>query len=128
MYLICDRQLFEKITLCDRALENITQMHNAFLNSVRLLTYKASPKRRYDATWAYPGIIYTNKDQTEYYNKFILRTNQFKAAIENIKKLLGAMLRSEPVNATAYASERAALEKAARSFNYYRYSLCLTNQ
>ena len=121
LYLICDRQLFEKTTLCDRALENITQMHNAFLNSERILTYKASPKRRYDETWVYPGIIYTNKDQIQYYNKFIQRTNEFKTAIESIKVLLGAMLRSEPVNVTAYASERVAFEKAARSFNYYRF-------
>ena len=120
LYLICDRLLFDKITLCDRALDNITELHNAFLHSERLLTYLASPGRRYDETWVYPGIIYTNKEQTMYYNKFMLRTNEFKSALVNIRELLGAMLRGEQVNASAYATERHAAEKAARSFNYYR--------
>ena len=120
LYLISDQQLYDKITLSNRALDNITELHNAFLNGERLLTYKASPKRRYDSTWVYPGIIYTNKDQTQYYKKFMRRTNEFKDATENIRELLGAMLHSETVNATQYIKERVAFEKAARSFNYYR--------
>ncbi len=46
LYLIVDQQLFDKLTLCERALDNITEVHEAFLNGKRILTYKASPNRR----------------------------------------------------------------------------------
>ncbi len=56
-----------------------------------------------------------------YYDKFQLRVNQYRTAIENVQELLSSMLQNEPINQTHYDIERHALEKAARSINYYRF-------
>ena len=47
--------------------------------------------------------------------------NQYRTAIENVQELLGNMLDNQAINQTHYDIERYALEKAARSINYYRF-------
>ena len=125
LYISADRDLYAKTILCARALDNITLIEDGFLNATVILTYLASPGRRYDMTWVAPSVILVGKEAKKFIGKFRQRTEQYCDRVETIRELLRQMADEGQVKVNPSEVEDAGkdLEKAARSFNYYRYRI-----
>ena len=122
-YLMVKRQLEAKRVVVLRAVQNLTEIHDAFVNCTPLLTFKCSPKRRYDLTYITKYIIHSNTRLADgYYKKMIKRLNSFMNNIDIFCEMLDqAFARARPNTTHNIDEVTSSYEFAARSFNYNRF-------
>ena len=78
------RDLRKRHHLASRALTNLTQVHSAFCNGTRIVPFRNSPERRYDAAYVWVDYLKSPKE-AKYYRKLRTYTSSFVA---NVEKLL----------------------------------------
>ena len=122
LYVAAEHDLYQKKIICDRAIDNLTKVREGYLTATRLLTYKASPKRRYDETWVAPSLIILDKVKLEQFSeRLITRTHQYCEAIDAMREFIQQISISGRANMTDYDERKLAIVKAAKSYNYYRF-------
>lgn len=120
-YISAEQYLYTKKVLCDRAVNNMSLIRDGFLNVTPIVNYLASPGRRYDMTYVSPSVILVTDSASSYMSKFELRRQQYCDQVEAIRNMVKRLYLEKFLNLTEFEISRLALEKAARSYNYYRY-------
>ncbi len=122
LYITLDKDLYKKEVLASRALANITEAAHAFATGEPLLTYLASPGRRYDMSYITLEVVQSSPYFKEAYDvKLMKRTGQFLNETIFLRELIKPISVGEEVNETLIASAITRWESRARSYNYYKF-------
>ena len=115
------RDLRKRRHLASRALANITQVHDAFSKGRSIISFKASPGRRYDATYVWMDFL-DSRNESNYFRKLRSYTTKF---IVNVDMLLqysdDLYMHGILPYLTTYHKVSSDFEKCSRSYNYYRF-------
>ena len=65
-YLDTKRDLQARLSLASRAFDNMTEIHEGFYNGIPILTYEASPDRRYDMSYISVELLRFHPSESEY--------------------------------------------------------------
>ena len=114
--------LFQKQVVCERTLQNLTTVYNSYMTAEPLHHFKASPQRRYDRAYITIDIVTDRPDQIrEYYKKIRMRLSQYLEALSEMEGIIQEALDIRVANMTQLDQVTSDFERAARSFNYYRF-------
>ena len=121
-YTTLANELAAKIYFANRAKNNLTKVHRAFSKGVPILTYTASPNRRYDMSYIYLPFLRHHRRETEYFNilighiksliKYISQLQQFNKDLYQTGSLDDDQSFHDALSRTEYYS---------RMYNYYRF-------
>ena len=117
---IGNSMLMQRWIAATRALDNMTEVYEAYNTSTPLLTYKASPSRRYDMTWITPEVVTDGSDNVIKYSEIILESlEKFRNAASNMQKLLKQAYEDKNVTREQFDKETTDFRAAVRRYNYY---------
>lgn len=122
LYMMTDYELAKKLNLAQRALDNLTKVHEAYTNGTHLLKYKATPDRRYDLLYMELEVVrHDTKNELSYYDKFKRYIGEFIVAIQKLRTIAKEIFEIRQYNETIYQQAKYKFELRSRSFNYYIY-------
>ena len=115
------RDLRKRRHLASRALANITQVHDAFSKGHSIIPFKASPGRRYDATYVCMDFL-AYSEESKYYRKLRGFTTKFIVNVDMLLQFNDDLYRHGVLpNLTTFHKVSSDFEQWSRSYNYYRF-------
>lgn len=86
-YILIKEDLQHRITIAERAFDNITEVYEAYQTGTPILTYKTTYERRYDMAYIPLALLYHDDAFSKYYNYLVEAMNEYFICIATLLRI-----------------------------------------
>ena len=118
IWFVVDDQLQNKKYMAERLLSNISNVNHAYMTGTRLLKYRATTDRRYDATFVPKHLIRVGRKERSYFNESMSRLSQYIDALGEMRAIGERAVKRGENNQANLQRSLTKFTKAAKKINY----------